>query len=223
MKKQIAVMLNKNNELTDILTLHHFNFYEKKEDEILFLKEVAWPYNKTITIPTQKEFINYSNEMLILLGECKVLIGSSITGILFYHLNQYKIIMCEADSFSECLLYQIAKDYFEEQEERIEKGSMEEVAGILNKSIPTRPIPIDHEGNFYLDFKKVQKSYPELSSKKVLLPFLCNELFTSLTIKCSHVMPWLEGVLKDRGFLMNVSKTADGDEITIFHCSCDKN
>ena len=109
------------------------------------------------------------------------------------------------------LLNQIYADYCIEKE--IEEKDITEFVSMY-------PQPADNSGNFFFDFIKDQKKYPHLSSKKMLLPFLSHELFQSVTIICSHIMPWMENYTQERGLELSAKKEPGKITIVITHKQC---
>ena len=82
------------------------------------------------------------------------------------------------------------------------------------------PVSVDHEGNYFLDFLKLQKYHPELTSKKVLLPFFATELFQTITIICSHKMPWLDVVLEQKQLECTQKRENGAYTLLISHKIC---
>jgi hypothetical protein len=100
-----------------------------------------------------------------------------------------------------------------------EKEEKEEREDDLPK-VPLEPEPVDHEGNYFFDFYQLQKEHPEISSKKALLPFLCNELFLSLTLTCSHEMPWLNPFCEEHNLDYEASRQEGLYQVVISHKTC---
>lgn len=142
--------------------------------------------------------------------DCSLIVGKEIIGVPYHVLCRLGIEVCEADEISEELFDEINEDFF------AQKTVQEEHA-----DIPPHPIPVDDEGNYYIDFPKVSKCYPELTSKKILVPFLANDLYYSLTIDCEHVMPWLDGFVQEHQLVMESRKKEGIYQVLIAHKVCE--
>lgn len=204
----IGILFNKEGSLTDFYNVYCIKIYDKKET-FQVVKTI-----ENLTLDTANLFLLRSGltQLLNQLEECKVLVGSVITGIPFYFFNQNGINVCEAEAFSEELLEQIYQDYV--------IISAEEQAKEEKVLMPIEPMPVNSDGEYFLDFIELQKSRPEISSKKALLPFFYNTLFQKLTIVCSHVMPWLENFLQQRNLIYSVKRENGKFILEITHSVC---
>lgn len=196
MKKRAAVLHGENNLIAEIFDFTKIIVYEKIEEWEAVTALSGTGINAEIQ---EKTNIRKNMEMIISWlkeHEIKIIIGKLIVGIPYYMLDKNGFIVCEAENFSQELLEQIAADYLEKNEE----------AEKTEEEVPSRPFPVDNEGNYFLDFALLQKKRPEISSKKALLPFLSNELFQSLTVVCTHIMPWLDVFLEDRNLKIDAER-----------------
>lgn len=207
MEKKIAVLFDEQNQITDFLSVHHITVYEKKNTwmEIKTLSDLR------ISAGSGGSVRAALDNAVGRLEDCKVIVGSLIVGIPYYILDKNGFIVCEAQQFSEELLEQICTDYLEEVPEVREEEQV---------NIPKKPVPVDNEGNYFFDFASVQKAYPEISSKKALLPFFSNELFQSITIICTHIMPWLDTYIVERNLKMESNRESGLTTLIISHKSC---
>ncbi len=209
MNNRIAILLNKEQQLASLTEVATIHIYEKSK---------VWEVVKVIESEdiTDKQENDTKNFMLSLIAElegCKVIVGTLILGIPYYLFIRAGYEVCEASEFSMLLLEQLYDDYCkpltrENQEEN------------QTENVSTNPIPIDVEGNFFIDIISVQKTYPQLSTKKILLPFLSDSLFSSLKIKCSHIMPWLESYVEQRRFHIQIDRYEGQYIILITHQLC---
>ncbi|MDR0548405.1 MAG: hypothetical protein LBI10_03195 [Deltaproteobacteria bacterium] len=69
-------------------------------------------------------------------------------------------------------------------------------------------------GQYFLDLKAALAKEPDLSSKKILRPFLQTVNFKELTIKCDHAPPWLPLETAKMGYDLMIEKGED--EVTLF-------
>lgn len=208
MNKEIAVILDDKGQLTDFFKVAEICVYEKTDswEVTRCIKDIVIDASNMIKLRASLEAIE------VVLGECRIIIGDSIIGVPYHFMDKKGFVMCEAEELNDLLLDQVYEDYCVEKE--MESPEFEDV--------PITPQPVDHDGNFFLDFAKVQINRPEISSKKALLPFLSHELFQTLTIVCTHVMPWLETFVKERELVMNLKKEDGLYTVLITHKYCEE-
>ncbi|SHJ34658.1 Fe-only nitrogenase accessory AnfO family protein [Parasporobacterium paucivorans] len=208
MKKMIAVLFDNENKITDFIHADHIVVYGKMGDSWSVAEEL-----KGVRMEGRdgEGIRTHMNEIICRLGECKALVGSIITGVPYYILEKNRFIVCEADEFSDELLEQMGTDFYD-----VKEGAAEED----KKEIPLGPVSTDNEGNYYFDYAAAAKKYPELTSKKALLPFFSNELFQSVTIICTHIMPWIDSFLEQSNLQMESRRNEGLYTIKIFHKIC---
>lgn len=182
----LIVLLDDNNKLTDFYQVKTIMIYKKKNSEFKVIDEISDLVANTSNIKIFRQFLE---QLVPKFGGSNIIIGSQITGIAFHYFAKLGYEICEADELSEQVLEQIYYDFIENPKvlDAEDKRQREE-----KENTPVTPVALDDKGNYYLDFIRVQKYRPEISSKKALLPFLSTQTFQTLTIHCSHVMPWLE-------------------------------
>ncbi|MDR2051637.1 MAG: hypothetical protein LBQ63_07705 [Deltaproteobacteria bacterium] len=134
-------------------------------------------------------------DFIAALGETRVLIAASISGLAYSVLDQRGFRLCTLDAFDpECL-----------------DALMEALnAPPEDPAVENRPTAAGDPGVYECDLTLMLREYPELSSKKILLPFLDAAAFAELRITCGHVPPWLPPELKRRGFVHEVYDLEDG-------------
>jgi len=214
----IGILFNKEGSLTDFYNLSCIKIYDKK-DNFEVVKTIE---NVDLDTSNISSFRSCLNELLNQLKECKVLVGTVVTGIPFYFFNQNGIEICEAEDFSEKLLEQIHQDYILLPLKQKSEMNDSEGQALAEKafSIPTEPTAVNDAGEYFLDFIEVQKYRPEISSKKALIPFFYNTLFQKLTIVCSHVMPWLDVFLEQRNLICDIKHEKSKYILVITHKIC---
>lgn len=195
---KMCVLLGEDENLCNIFSVKQLCFYEKISEQWTKVKSILFQIDDEVQAMAMRHF---ASELAAILKEedSPILIGKEIIGIIYQWLDKEGIIMCETEEISDLLFRQIEEDFLIEKE-----GKMEVV-----EEVPIKPYEVSGGGDYYLDFEKLQKYHPELTSKKVLLPFLCNDLYVSLTIRCSHIMPWLELFVEEQGLSMK-SERKDG-------------
>lgn len=194
---KIGILLNQEGKIASLIDATEVAIYEKEESNWRKACEVKECFSQRNTMNQMREFLK---QLIMELKDCKILIASILTGIPFMILDKEGFMLCEAEELSERLLEEIVTDY-EKTEQK--KNQMQQTA---LQEYPTAPFETDEKGVFELDMRKLQECYPEISSKKAIIPFLKEVKFYSLMIYCSHVMPWLDTELPALGFPYTASK-----------------
>lgn len=139
-----------------------------------------------------------ARELLAALGGTRVLVGRAISGVAYTVLDQAGLALCEMDAFSpDCL------DALAETINTPESGP----------AVPDKPVETGVPGCYVLDLKAALAAWPDLSSKKILRPFLKNTFFVELNLLCAHVPPWLPPELEGRG--MTYREAPSGGDVTL--------
>lgn len=208
----IAVLFNKEGLLANFYNVEKFVIYSKSDsfDIIKVIKDFKIEKNDINLFRKSLE------DLLEKLGDCRILLGNQIIGVPFYFFDQKGFKVCEADLFSEVVIQEIHKDYIE----KANKNENDEKLKMKNEKIPLAPFPLDEAGNYFFDFIKLQKYRPDISSKKVLIPFFTTELFQTITIYASHIMPWLDTFLKQSNLGMTTEREGGKYIIIIYHKVC---
>lgn len=201
----IGVLFDKKGELTNFDNLYKIVVYGK-DKSYKIVKEIDQLELQTNDI---KLFRKSLSELLEKLQDCRIILGNQIIGIPFYFFDKNGFEICEAEKFSEEVLNEIYKDYIEK---------VQEIK--VNELVNDKPIKLDEAGNYFLDLIKLQNSRPDISSKKALIPFLNHELFQTITIFASHVMPWLDVFLEQTNLKMTTERENGKYIIIIYHKIC---
>jgi Fe-only nitrogenase accessory protein AnfO len=126
------------------------------------------------------------------LDNVKIVIASEIPGIAFgiFEVAGFEIFLVEQNSFD--ALASVKKEMLELIEEQQEKPSKFDILQFLEPGL--------NEGDFCLNMEKILSKNPQLTSKKILLPYLKNGEFNSLDVICSHIPKWFTKDLSVLGF-----------------------
>ncbi|MDU2064442.1 MAG: Fe-only nitrogenase accessory AnfO family protein [Sporomusaceae bacterium] len=137
-------------------------------------------------------------ELLAFLGDCKIFVGQTVTGLPFFELEKGDIHVWEFTGSPLDFL-----DYVWEQE-------LAAVAQVTQKEplVPPEPVALG-DGCFAISLTEIQRSDSTITSKQVLLPFLQKTPFYELAVTCRHVPPWLELELIGDVFAGKVEKLPD--------------
>ncbi len=209
MKKpaEIAVFLGDNGNTT--------KFYGEGRIVIFVQENNSWRVSreKRFSLKEIQEMMDFRQKMeetLVFLDQCKVFVGSSITGMPYYFLEKAKCSVWECDGIPYDFL-----DYVQLQEEisaekTCKKGQQQEKSSVDSSFIETTP------GNYSISIKGIQEKSVQLTSKQVLLPFLRRGSFESLEIICNHMPIWLEEeVLRRRISLQTKELSRNQVKITL--------
>lgn len=193
MNSQIAVLLDKENQITDF-----FNMYWI----VIYMKGEKWQIQKIISFNEEKinrgERIRaFTEEVIKVLQGYHLVVGKLITGMPYYLLTKAGYEVLEAETLSTKLLEQINQDYNREKEDSERE---------ITKEIPKKPVLIDDTGHYFLDIIALQKAYPTISTKKALLPFFINKSYQSITLVCNHMMPWLEHFVEEHQLEVSIKR-----------------
>lgn len=208
---RIAMAIGSDGKLAEIFSVMEVLIYEKQNE---------WLVAERFRIPTKPDMDSAAAVRLkaetiaknILERNCNNIVGREIVGIPYHTLCRAGLEVFEADEISNQLFDEIYEDFLTGTEETSEEIEM----------VPPRPIPADDEGNYFFDFIKAVKCHPELSSKKMLIPFLTNDLFFSLLIRCEHLMPWLDDFIKVHGLNMEAKRENSAFQVLITHKNCNE-
>lgn len=208
MKAQIALLVDKEDNLTDIFHMTSLVIYERNE---------SWQITKTIplavgSLERTEDVKTFIVQLIEELKCCKYVVGSLIIGIPYFLLSKAGYEVFEAKACSIELLEQIYADFMVEKEEA--------AANDIAANIPKAPMPTNDQGDYFIDMISAQKAHPQLSSKKILLPFFSQEAYVSLTIQCSHVMPWLENFMEEHHLEADISRNEGRYTVVITHKCC---
>lgn len=187
---KIGVILNENDQITSLIDAVRIAIYEKKDSDWIETNEVKECFGQRNSMNQMRDFLE---QMIAELKECNILVASILTGIPYMILDKAGFMLCEADIITNQLFEEVAYDYVKMQQEK------EQLQKMPVTDYPTKPYETKEKGIFELDMQKLQKSHPDISSKKAIIPFLNSTNFYQLNIYCSHIMPWLDRELAKLG------------------------
>lgn len=186
MEKMIAVLIDDYGQITDAIHANYIIIYSKKDN--IWEKAERLTYLPNESNNKDCEDINYIRSlyksMILDLKECRIIIGTKITGLAYSMYTNADFVILESDSFHVDMLDEIydAALCADCTEESISYEQLE-------------PHEQEEKGSYYLDFKTMKSKVKGVTSKQVIRPFLHKRQFDKLTIRCDHKMPWLEGDL----------------------------
>lgn len=136
-------------------------------------------------------------DMLQKIGDCKIFAAREVVGQLYKVLDTNGFSIYEVEGIPEQLL-----DYILAYEEENKIISTETT---MRPSVPS-PEKTDIPGIYFINLKTALSNDPNLSSKKILLPFITNEKFKALEIICDHIPKWFDSEFEKLGLSSTVSK-----------------
>ncbi len=179
MQQEIAVILNQNQQLTKLQEANTLLVYKEEDTLWNVHKEISVHHICDGSLPEVRDNIS---RLVNELGDCRIIIGTNITGIVYNVLNQAGFVISELQTFHESMLDSIY------QEISIELMDLKEGME-TNKIVPTRPYETHQKDHYFFDFNLLKGSNSSHTSKSTILPFLNSTTFTQLEILCDHVMP----------------------------------
>lgn len=169
--------------------------------------------NNTWTISTEFEFSpgkatslselrSIIASMIQKIGDCRIFAARKVTGQLYYILEANNFSIYEVEGSPEQFL-----DSLLSSEEAISSSSAE---ATKQPSIPL-PEKTDIPGTYFINLKTALNTAPNLTSKKILLPFISSQNFKALEVICEHIPKWLDSELEKQGLSSIVSKLDENE------------
>jgi Fe-only nitrogenase accessory protein AnfO len=181
----------------------------------VFTHEAAgWEARESIPIrfDRTKPFASLRGEITEIaekLGDAKILVGQSISGLAYQIFDRMGFQVIETDRFSPRLLDRIWNEIGEADRRRAD-----EEATVRKAALPRETeIP----GQFFLSLIELQQKSPDISSKMALQPFFDTTPFDCLTVLCRHLPPWLEPYISGKGWHLESQTAENGaEQVTVF-------
>ena len=128
---------------------------------------------------------------------CRIILSRKVSGIAYQTLGKSGYSIFEADDVSGGLLDDIIKDVLASRAEP--------------DLVPMEPQSPLGDGHYFFDLARLQKAYPEITSKRALMGFMTGDDFLSLELVCDHLPPWMDEVLSARGY--NYKRKSEGGDV----------
>lgn len=199
MQKAIAAILDENDRITEMNNAKKLSVFHKTEQNWILREEIILPelFKDNLT-----EIRRGLESVVKEIRDCKLIVGKSITGLVFQVFNSAGFIISETDVFDMAILDNLYSDILKE----IDAFQAEQEAD----KIPVAPAETDIKGNYFFDFNLLKSSDLPYTSKSTILPFLNSTSFNRLEIICDHIMPWFEAEMKKRKLNFTVTKIKEG-------------
>lgn len=183
MEREIAVLLDKNDDIASGTEAEKIVKYVKNKE--------VWHIGQDIKIEVQniektdlRESRNYYFDLIGKLGECRILVGKNIRGILFSVFSSADYLIMESDSFDTGML------------DEIYHNAVNADKTVSKTDFPVQPQPTETQGEYYFDFLSLKREIKNITSRQTIKPFLEKKEFKKLTVLCDHKMPWLDSELE---------------------------
>ncbi|MCL6635227.1 MAG: nitrogenase [Peptococcaceae bacterium] len=196
MTRDIAVCMGENGRTASLHHAARVVVYRRRQGEWGVLKEKQVSLGQISGLP---ELRRKMAQLLDFLGECRVFVGLSITGVPCFELAKAGISLWEFAGEPPDFLERI---FVEEEKVQSQRPAGE------GAERPAAPVAVG-EGRYQVSLLQIQEGNKGITSKQVLLPYLRKGDFDELEVLCSHVPPWLEAELAAGGLSGEIQKTGD--------------
>ena len=118
------------------------------------------------------------------LDDVKIVVASEIPGIAFgiFQAAGFEIFLVENSALD--VLDSVKKEMLEVIEKQQEKPCKFDIMQFLEPGM--------NKGDFCLNMEEILSKNPQLTSKKILIPYLKNGEFNRLDVICSHIPKWFD-------------------------------
>lgn len=173
--------------------------YDSGSDSWEVTKEFEFSLVKSTSI---SELRNVILNMIQRIGDCRIFVAREVGGQLYSVLEANRFNIYEAEGKPEQFLKSILASEEEENRNSIEQRKQPSL---------TYPQKTDVEGTYFINLKAALNTDPNLTSKKILLPFLASKNFKVLEVICDHVPKWFNDGFEKQGLLSTVNKLDENE------------
>lgn len=180
---KIAVITSNIGETASLEMASHIIVYQKNGESFEILQKLVWNLSEGISLGSYRRRIEETIESL---GDCRVIVASQLLGLAYNLFDLKGFHIWEYEGLPETFLEEIL---------------IREV--VVQYELETSMNPFDYfkksqEGHYAINVKEILYKDPQLTSKKLLLPFLDHHPFDQLQVTFSHLPPWLDPGLEKR-------------------------
>lgn len=186
---KIAVIENSSQQTSSVFKPGFITIYEEDGREWKVLDRLE---NKVCNVKGMAEVRMAVTDIVKQLGDIKIIVASEIPGIASgtFQAAGFDIFLVENSVLD--ILDSIKKEMLEAIEERHKEPSKFDITHFLKPGV--------NEGDFSINIEEIVFKHPDLTSKKILIPYLKNGEFSSLAVICSHIPKWFITDLSSMGF-----------------------
>jgi len=179
---EIAVLVGPNEETTLMQEVNQIQVYQYSCKIWEMCRSMPFSLESTQGLPSTREYVK---NVLEFLGECRTLVGLSVTGLLFFELEKVGFTIWEIAGSPLDVIDSILNA---EANAKAELNSSCEISIIISRPEPQMISP----GCYSISLKDIQNCNGMVTSKQILFPLIKAMDFISLEVICTHVPPWLE-------------------------------
>ncbi len=186
---KIAVVENNNQKTSSIFEPGFVTIYEEDCGEWKVLNRFE---NKVCNAKGIAAVRTAVADTIKQLGDVKIVLASEIPGIAFgsFQAAGFEIFLVENSVLD--VLDSVKKEMLEVIEEQKEKLREFDIMQFLEPGM--------NKGEFFLNMEEILLKNPDLTTKKILIPYLKNGEFNRLDVICSHIPKWFNTDLGVLGF-----------------------
>lgn len=186
---RIAVVENDNQKTSSIFEPGFVAIYDEDDREWKVLKRFENKVHSAKGIAAVRTAVADTVKQL---DDAKIVVASEIPGVAFgaFQAAGFDIFLVKNNTLD--ILDSVKKEMLEVNEERKKKPLEFDIMQFLEYGM--------NKGDFSLNIEEILLKNPELTSKKILIPYLKNGEFTKLDVICSHVPKWFSTDLGILGF-----------------------
>ncbi|MDR2456507.1 MAG: hypothetical protein LBE49_07950 [Deltaproteobacteria bacterium] len=150
-------------------------------------------------------------EMAALLANVKALVSKGYGGLSMEVLSKFDFTLYQLSGFEAEVLSAIASGGLDDGEDPFGRAEEEREGLEASRLPPKEPCEMElGSGEYFLDLAQALRSYPELTTKKILRPFFETRDFLTLKLVFDHFPPWLAGELKARNLFWDAREIPGG-------------
>ena len=196
--ERIAVIMNRQGKISSFIEGQYVKVFEK-HSKWEVVNEIS--LNAEVT-KEMKEVRGYYMKIASKLRGCKIIIVTKAVGIPYsvFYGNDFSVWELEGDP-----LVHLDNILLKERLHADEVKRLQEEDDVYKIK----------EGHYIVDLSRLEITKPELSSKKVIIPFMKKTKFKVLEVHCCHVPPWLIKEEQSGAISMNVEKI-NSNEFKLF-------
>ncbi|MDF2567893.1 MAG: anfO [Oscillospiraceae bacterium] len=198
--KKTAVIFDTQANLASLGEQTNILLFEKTDDGWSVTDEIPFGIDYTQGLSSVR---NQVNGLIQSLEDCKIIIGKGISGIPYSVFDKMGFCVFETDTFNASTLDEVVLDII--KEEQINQQKLEQINSL-------GPSETEISGVYTINLIELQLKYPDVSSKKLLRPFLSDTPFYSLEIICNHIPPWLLTELPEKNMEHTQETLPNGTE-----------
>jgi len=208
MPDDIAVYIGEDGRTAPLLGRGRLAVYRKEQSCWTILKEKEFPLSRTPGLPELRKIMTNMRDFL---GECKIFVGLSITGVPYFELEKGGFSVWEYEGNPLSFLDHILA---EEKDLQMRRAAGERG---VNQVAPVAVA----DGRYRISLIDIQEGNTGITTKQALLPFIRKGEFYELEVLCSHVPPWLDAELEAGNLCGEKSETGNNEfRITITKKCC---